>query len=82
MRQTRAWGFDGTVPGPTIEAYGEDRHWVSGNLRVSEWLLTGTTPDGRRVRADRLAPAAPRSVRAARGPIRSMDETPDHPPPD
>ena len=30
--------------------YSEDRHWVSGNLGVSEWLLTGTTPDGRRVR--------------------------------
>jgi len=30
--------------------YSDDRHWVSGNLGVSEWLLTGTTPDGRRVR--------------------------------
>ena len=30
--------------------YGDGRHWVSGNLGVSEWLLTGTTPDGRRVR--------------------------------
>jgi len=30
--------------------YGEDRHWVSGDLGVSEWLLTGTTPDGRAVR--------------------------------
>lgn len=30
--------------------YGEDRHWLSGNLGVSEWLLTGTTPDGREVR--------------------------------
>ena len=30
--------------------YGEDRHWVCGNFGVSEWLLTGTTPDGRRVR--------------------------------
>lgn len=29
--------------------YGEDRHWVSGDLGVSEWLLTGTTPDGRPV---------------------------------
>jgi ketosteroid isomerase-like protein len=27
--------------------YSDDRHWVSGNLGVSEWLLTGTTPDGR-----------------------------------
>lgn len=29
--------------------YGEDRHWVSGNMVVSEWLLTGTRPDGERV---------------------------------
>jgi ketosteroid isomerase-like protein len=30
--------------------YSDDRHWVSGHRGVSEWLLTGTTPDGRRVR--------------------------------
>lgn len=30
--------------------YGDDRHWVCGNRGVSEWLLTGTAPDGRRVR--------------------------------
>jgi ketosteroid isomerase-like protein len=30
--------------------YGEDRHWVSGDLGISEWLLTGTTPYGRPVR--------------------------------
>ena len=30
--------------------YGDDRHWVSGDRGVSEWLLSGTTPDGRRVR--------------------------------
>ena len=24
--------------------YGDDRHWVSGNMGLSEWLLTGTTP--------------------------------------
>jgi ketosteroid isomerase-like protein len=30
--------------------YGEDRHWVSGDLGVSEWLLTGTPLEGRRVR--------------------------------
>ena len=29
--------------------YGDDRHWVSGNLGVSEWLLTGTRSDGTRV---------------------------------
>ncbi len=30
--------------------YGSDRHWVSGNMLFSEWLLTGTTPDGVSVR--------------------------------
>ena len=29
--------------------YGEDRHWVSGSMGVSEWLLTGTARDGRRI---------------------------------
>ena len=29
--------------------YSDDRHWVSGNLGVSEWLLTGTLPDGTRL---------------------------------
>ena len=29
--------------------YRDDRHWVSGNMGVSEWLLTGTTPDGTRI---------------------------------
>jgi len=30
--------------------YGEDRHWVAGNLGVSTWLLTGTTKSGDRLR--------------------------------
>ena len=30
--------------------YGEGRHWVSGDLGVSEWLLTGTRSDGEQVR--------------------------------
>ncbi len=30
--------------------YGEDRHLVHGDRGISEWLLTGTTPDGTRVR--------------------------------
>ena len=30
--------------------YQDDRHWISGNFGVSEWLLTGTTPEGRHVR--------------------------------
>ncbi|MCC6316899.1 MAG: nuclear transport factor 2 family protein [Gemmatimonadaceae bacterium] len=30
--------------------FGDDRHWVAGNQGVSEWLLTGTTRDGRAIR--------------------------------
>ena len=30
--------------------YGEGRHWARGNRGVSEWLLTGTTPEGVAVR--------------------------------
>jgi ketosteroid isomerase-like protein len=26
--------------------YGEDRHWVSGDMGLSEWTLTGTTTTG------------------------------------
>jgi ketosteroid isomerase-like protein len=29
--------------------YGNDRHWVCGNMGFSEWTLTGTTPSGERV---------------------------------
>ena len=34
--------------------YGDDRHWVSGNMGVSEWSLTGTTPDGVRILCTRM----------------------------
>jgi ketosteroid isomerase-like protein len=30
--------------------YGEDSHWVAGNLGVSTWLLTGTTKSGEQIR--------------------------------
>lgn len=30
--------------------YGDDRHWVCGDFGVSEWLLTGTTPVGDKLR--------------------------------
>jgi ketosteroid isomerase-like protein len=43
-------GFAARFKGLPDVHYGEDRHRVSGNLGVSEWLLTGTTPDGRHVR--------------------------------
>lgn len=29
--------------------YGEHRHWVSGSRGCSEWLLTGTTTEGRKI---------------------------------
>jgi len=29
--------------------YGDDRHWVSGNMGFSEWTLTGTTQTGARL---------------------------------
>ena len=29
--------------------YGDDRHFISGDRGVSEWLLTGTTTDGERI---------------------------------
>lgn len=29
--------------------YGEDRHWVCGDLGVSEWTLTGTSVSGKKV---------------------------------
>ena len=30
--------------------YSDDRHWISGNMVVSEWLLTGTRPNGVRIK--------------------------------
>jgi len=30
--------------------YGEDRHWVSGDRAVSEWLLSGTSASGEKIR--------------------------------
>ena len=30
--------------------YSDDRHWSSGSMVVSEWLLTGTRLDGEKVR--------------------------------
>ncbi len=46
VRQALATRFQGL---PDVH-YGEGRHWVSGNMGVSEWLLTGTTLEGRQVR--------------------------------
>ena len=30
--------------------YGDDRHWLAGDLGVSTWLLTGTTKTGEQIR--------------------------------
>ena len=46
VRQALAARFQGL---PDVH-YGDDRHWVAGNLGVSEWLLTGTSRDGRHIR--------------------------------
>jgi len=29
--------------------YGDDRHWACGDFGVSEWTLTGTSPDGQHI---------------------------------
>jgi steroid delta-isomerase-like uncharacterized protein len=42
VREALAGRFKGI---PDVH-YGEDRHWVSGEMGVSEWTLTGTTTSG------------------------------------
>jgi ketosteroid isomerase-like protein len=42
-------GCAGRFAGLPDAHYGQDRHWVSGNMGFSEWTLTGTTPSGERV---------------------------------
>jgi ketosteroid isomerase-like protein len=46
VREALASRFNGL---PDVH-YGDDRHWISGNMLVSEWLLTGTTPAGVKVK--------------------------------
>jgi ketosteroid isomerase-like protein len=46
VREGLATRFEGL---PDVH-YSDGRHWVSGDLGVSEWLLTGTTPAGQKVR--------------------------------
>ena len=46
VRQALATRFTGL---PDVH-YGDDRHWVSGNMGVSEWTLTGTTTSGVRLK--------------------------------
>jgi hypothetical protein len=44
-----ALGAGKPIRRPPDVHYGEDHHWVSGDRGCSEWLLTGTTPQGDRV---------------------------------
>lgn len=46
VREGLAARFEGL---PDVH-YGDGRHWVSGDLGVSEWLLTGTRGNGEAVR--------------------------------
>lgn len=46
VRRLLATRFEGI---PDVH-YGEDRHFVCGSRGVSEWLLTGTTRDGKALR--------------------------------
>jgi len=46
VREGLATRFEGI---PDVH-YGEDNHWVAGNLGVSTWLLTGTTTSGEQIR--------------------------------
>jgi len=45
VRKGLAMRFEAT---PDVH-YSDDRHWVSGSMGVSEWLLTGTTRGGAKV---------------------------------
>lgn len=47
VRRGLATRFEGL---PDVH-YGDDRHWVCGDLGVSEWTVTGTTPSGAHVEA-------------------------------
>jgi ketosteroid isomerase-like protein len=46
VRKALASRFEGI---PDVH-YGDDRHWVSGDLGVSEWTLTGTTTKGIKIK--------------------------------
>ncbi len=45
VRKGLATRFEGI---PDVH-YGDDRHWVLGNYGVSQWTLTGTTKDGKKI---------------------------------
>ena len=43
-------GLAGRFKGIPDVHYGDDRHWVAGDKGVSEWLLTGTTTSGEKIK--------------------------------
>ncbi len=43
-------GLAGRFKGLPDVHYGEARHWGNETMVASEWLLTGTRPDGERIR--------------------------------
>jgi len=45
VRKALATRFEGI---PDVH-YGDDQHWVSGNHGASQWTLTGTTKDGKKI---------------------------------
>lgn len=45
VRKGLATRFEGI---PDVH-YGDDQHWISGNHAVSQWTLTGTTKDGKKI---------------------------------
>jgi ketosteroid isomerase-like protein len=42
-------GLAGRFAGIPDVHYGDGRHWVSGSRGCSEWLITGTTTEGKRI---------------------------------
>ncbi len=46
--QVRA-GIESRFQGLPDVHYGEDRHWICGEMGISEWTLTGTTRSGERI---------------------------------
>ena len=43
-------GLETRFKGLPDARYSDDEHWVSGNMGISKWLLTGTTLEGRQIR--------------------------------
>jgi ketosteroid isomerase-like protein len=44
-------GLRGRFEGLPDVHYGDDRHWVDGDMGISQWTITGTTRTGERIEA-------------------------------